>query len=353
MTRQYPRVSRFICGVLAAIGLLAAVPAVAETVKLTGVMAQGGPTAQIFPLFVAIEKGYYAEEGIEVVIKYSEGSGDAARQLAAGNVDFGIFAPAATMQVVGAGFPLKAIYQVYYKDTFDIVVPASSAIMSVEDLKGRTLGLSDLAGGEVPMVRASLSVAGLTEGKDVAMVVAGEGDPTTIRSFEQGRIQAYAGAKRDILLIDAQGIPTRRITPPAVQAFPGDSLVVRAETLTADPELLVKLVRATIKGWAWGVAHPDETFTLLKTKYAAATLGNNPVAAEFWKLVQDYYKAPESVTKQGTFIPAAWETYMGFLQLGDAEQRPLKAPIDLGALLTDEIALKAWEGLDLTAVQKP
>ena len=336
-----------VLGLATAAGLMLPQAASAEMVALTGVMAQGGPTAQIFPLFMAIEKGYYAEEGIEIEIKFSEGSSDAARQLAAGNVDFGIFSPAAAMQTAQAGFPLKEIYQVYYKDTFDIVVPDASPVQSMADMKGKTLGLSDLAGGEVPMVRASLAVTDLKEGEDVKFVVAGEGDPTTVRSFEEERIQAYAGAKRDILLIDAQGVKTRRITPPDMRAFPGDGLVVRAETLAENPDLLVKLVRATIKGWAWGVAHPDETFELLKTKYAAATLGENPVAVEFWTLVQDYYKAPESVTKQGTFIPAAWESYMGFLQLGAEEQRALKGPVDIAALLTDEITLKAWEGLEI------
>ncbi len=326
--------------------------ALADAVKLRGVTAQGGPTAQIFPFFIAMENGYYAEEGLDVEMNYSRGSSDAARQLAAGNVDFGVFSAAAAMQTSQRGFPLKVIYQVYYPDTFDIVVPADSDIESMADMKGLTLGLSDLAGGEVPMVRASLAETGLVEGQDVAFVAAGEGDPTTVRSFNEGRIQAYAGAKRDILLIPAQGIPVRSITPEAIAAFPGDGLAVRAETFEQDPETLVKLVRATLKGWAWGVANPDATFDLLREKYAAASLGDNPVAAEFWQLVLDYYTAPESVTQHGTPIPAAWETYMTFLQLGEEEQKALAGPVDLDALLTDAIVIEAWQGLDLTDLAK-
>ncbi|HUF98127.1 MAG TPA: ABC transporter substrate-binding protein [Ilumatobacter sp.] len=324
--------------------------AATEMVTLTGVMAQGGPTAQIFPLFMAIENGFYEEEGISLVIEYSEGSSDAARQLAAGNVDFGIFSPAATMQTVYADFPLTAIYEMYYKDTFDIVVPADSDITSMADMQGKVLGVSDLAGGEVPMVRAAMSDTGLVEGADVSMVVAGEGDPTTVRSFEQGRIDAYAGAKRDILLIDAQGLPTRRITPPAMQAFPGDPVVVRTETFEQDRDLLVRFVRATIKGWAWAIANPDETYQLLKDDYANATLGDNPVAEDFWQLVLDYYAAPDDVDPHGTFVVEAWESYMGFLQLGDAEQKALAGPVDLGAVLTDEITIEAWDGLDLDEI---
>jgi NitT/TauT family transport system substrate-binding protein len=318
--------------------------------KIVGVTAQGGPTAQLFPFFIAMEKGYYAEEGLEVDIKFSKGSSDGARQLAAGNVEFAIVSAAALMQTQYAGFPLKVIMQVYYPDTFDIVVPATSDIKSVADLKGKTLGLSDLAGGEVTMTRASLSVAGVKEGSDVKMVVAGEGDPTTIRSFEEKRIHAYAGAKRDILLIPAQGIPLRVITPPEVATFPGDGLAVRAETLKEKPETLAKLVRATLKGWAWSKAHPDEAFNLMKTKWAAATLGDNPVAGPFWDLVMTYYTAPADVTKHGTIIPARWKNYMDFMQLGENEQKPLKGPVQLDALLTNEIVDKAHTGLDLKAI---
>jgi NitT/TauT family transport system substrate-binding protein len=321
-----------------------------ELTKFHGVTAQGGPTAQVFPVFVAQEMGFYEAEGLDVKLNYSKGSSDAARQLAAGNVDWGIFSSAATMQTVQRGFPLKAIMQVYYPDTFDIVVPADSDITTIDDLKGKTIGLSDLAGGEVPMTRASISQAGLAEGIDVKLVIAGEGDPTTVRSFNTGRIHAYAGAKRDLLLLPAQDLATRSITPPEIAAFPGDALAVRAETLETDPDLLVRFVRATLKGVAWGMANPDETFALLRDKYASASLGDNPVAAEFWELVQTYYTAPEGVTPHGVFVPEAWEVYMGYLQMGEAEQKALAGPVDLATVLTDEIVLEAWDGLDMEAV---
>jgi len=324
-----------------------------DLVKFHGVTAQGGPTAQMFPVFMAQEKGFYVEEGLDVVLNYSKGSSDAARQLAAGNVDWGIFSSAATMQTVQRGFPLKSIMQIYYPDTFDIVVPADSDVTTMADMKGKTIGLSDLAGGEVPMTRASIVETGLKEGADVKLVVAGEGDPTTIRSFTEGRIQAYAGAKRDLLLIPAQGIPTRSITPEAIARFPGDALSVRLETYEADPELLAKFVRATLKGWAWGMANSDAAFELLKTKYAAASLGDNPVAPEFWELVKSYYTAPESVTQHGTFLPDAWAFYMDYLQLGEGEQQALAGPVDLTTVLTDDIVAAAWDGLDIEAAKAP
>ena len=243
---------RFAAAIAVALSATVAADA-ADLVKFDGVTAQGGPTAQMFPIFMAQEKGFYEEEGLDVTLNYSKGSSDAARQLAAGNVDWGIFASAAAMITVQRGFPLKAIMQVYYPDSFDIVVPADSEVQTIADLKGKIIGVSDLAGGEVPMTRASILESGLKEGPDVRLVIAGEGDPTTVRSLNEGRIQAYSGAKRDLLLLPAQGIPTRSITPEKITRFPGDALMVREETFDDDKETLIKFVRATLKGWAWGM----------------------------------------------------------------------------------------------------
>jgi NitT/TauT family transport system substrate-binding protein len=69
-------------------------------------------------------------------------------------------------------------------------------------------------------------------------------------------------------------------------------------------------------------------------------------------LVQTYYEAPDSVAQHGTFVPAAWEVYMEFLQEGEGEQKALAGPVDLLQLLTDEIAIKAWGGLDIDAAKK-
>lgn len=50
--------------------------------------------------------------------------------------------------------------QIYCPDTFDIVVPVDSPVQSMADVVGKTIGVSDLAGDEVPMVRASILESG-------------------------------------------------------------------------------------------------------------------------------------------------------------------------------------------------
>ncbi|TGD63975.1 hypothetical protein EYC08_11065 [Tabrizicola sp. WMC-M-20] len=50
--------------------------------------------------------------------------------------------------------------QIYCPEIFDIVVPVDSPVQSMADMVGKTIGVSDLAGDEVPMVRASIVESG-------------------------------------------------------------------------------------------------------------------------------------------------------------------------------------------------
>jgi len=322
-TRIASVAARFAAGVLVATVEMGTAGS-QELEKFIGVTAQGGPTAQMFPVFMAMEKGFYAEEGLDVELNYSKGSSDAARQLAAGNVDWGIFSSAATMQTVQRGFPLKAIMQIYYPDTFDVVVPADSPVQTMKDMAGKTIGVSDLAGGEVPMTRASIVESGLKEGSDVKMVIAGEGDPTTIRSFQEDRIQAYAGAKRDLLLIPAQGIQTRSITPDAIAAFPGDALSWASDQAARCAKR--EKGREKAGGWTatraesrWGCFLPD------LTRLASGTSAANLPAAYITTCVGRRKARP---AKGGVAPPGARRTAPALPEayLPERDQKPMRRP---------------------------
>ena len=73
------------------------------------------------------------------------------------------------------------------------------------------------------------------------------------------------------------------------------------------------------------------------------------MAGPFWELVQTYYTAPEGIEPHGVLLPEAWDFYMTYLLVGEGEQKALASPVDLSAILTDEIVEAAWDGLDMDA----
>jgi ABC-type nitrate/sulfonate/bicarbonate transport system substrate-binding protein len=121
--------------------------------------------AVFYPLFVAQEKGWFAEEGIEVTVEPVDGSGATIQQLAAGQAQVAVPSPGPFMQAVARGEDLRSVYTLYQSNVFSIQAPADSDIRSLADLEGKTVGVGALDGGETPFVRAALKeVADLDEG---------------------------------------------------------------------------------------------------------------------------------------------------------------------------------------------
>lgn len=322
-----------------------------ELKKVSVVTSLGSPSVGSFPMYMAMEQGYFAEEGLEVEILFSEGSGAAVQQLAAGNAELGSMTPASIMAAVSRGTDMAFVLQTNYLDAFDIVATADSGITTMEDLKGKTLGVSELPGGEMPMVRASLATAGLQEGADVNMIIIGEGDATTVRALENGQAQAYSSSKRDVIAINSQGIETTVITPEEVQKFPGDGIAVTAETLEEDPEMVEGFVRASLKGRAFGLANLDATYAYFEENFPEALADDPELAQAFFDLQIDSYTAkPDSIPLAGLPPVDAWKTYMEFLQLGEGEQKALTGPVDVDAILREEVVEAAWEGTDEAAI---
>ena len=130
---------RFVGGVLMAVGL--ATPAVAQqtTIKLTlGWKTQGSDAA----FFVARDKGYFAAEGLDVVIDQGEGSGATVTRIMSGAYDAGFGDINAIIQNAATrpnDVPIM-VYQIWNQPPFAIVTKASSGIKSPKDLEGKTLG---------------------------------------------------------------------------------------------------------------------------------------------------------------------------------------------------------------------
>lgn len=324
------------------------------TVRL--VTSNSGPSAGDTPIRIAMEEGWFEEEGIEVEILFSPGSGAAIQQLAAGNADVASTTPASVMQANLQGTPISMVLQHTYKQPFDIAAPEGSGVTTVADLKGKTLGVSELSGGEMPMVRAALAVSGLSEGADVQIVPAGEGDPSTVDALDSGAIDAYASSKRDIINLGPNGFESEMvaITPAEVAAFPGDGMAVRTEFMETEPDVVNGFVRAALKGYVYTMANPEAAFAFAQATMPEALATDPELARTYFDLAVDNLgpELPSSVANRGLFDRGAWDTIMGFLQEGNDETRVLDAPVDLDQILDESAVENAWETADFAAIEE-
>lgn len=320
------------------------------------VTSNSGPAAGDVPIRIAMDQGWFEEEGINVELLFSPGSGAAIQQLAAGNADVASTTPASVMQANLEGTPIAMVMQHTYKQPFDIAAPAGSGVTSVADLDGLTLGVSELSGGEMPMVRAALGISGLAEGENVRIVPAGEGDPSTVAAFENGTIDAYASSKRDIINLGPNGFEPDMvaITPAEVAAFPGDGMAITTAFLEGSPDVVDGFVRAALKGYVYTMANPEAAFAFTQENMPEALATDPELARTFFDLAIDNLgpELPASVPNRGLFDRGAWESIMGFLQEGTDETRVLDGPVDLDVVLNESAVENAWETADFEAIEE-
>ena len=139
-----------------------AAPAIAQgTTKLKMILnwRYQGPQSWFF---LAKDKGYFDEAGIEIVMDQGSGSGAAVGQVAGGAYDVGFGDVNALIRLAGTS-PEEApicVYQMYNKPPFAVAVLSSSNIMTAADLEGRKLG-GAASDGALKLFPAFANVAGL------------------------------------------------------------------------------------------------------------------------------------------------------------------------------------------------
>jgi NitT/TauT family transport system substrate-binding protein len=279
--------------------------------------------------------GCFAEEGLEVKTIPSNGSDYVVQQLIAGNVKFGQTGADNILIANATGRPVRGIAQVGGRGIFTIVVPQDSEIQSVADLKGAKLGVTDLGGGEIPLVKASIADAGLTEGEDVELAVVGEGGPAALNALKGGEIAAYAGANNDIAGMIAAGLEPREIIADKFQTVPTTEVAVMEETLQneADREIAIKIARCYRKGSEFAVENPEQALEIA-CEQVPAECEDPKVRDAFMESVLESYEVPEGAEHYTDHVPQ--ESY-------DLVQTSLAAddiakPQDLATVFPDEYA---------------
>lgn len=307
---------------------------------------------QYHPWFIAQELGYFEEEGLEVEIVAGDGSSSILQQIIGGNADVGAPSPGATMLAASTGRDLTTFFQYQYSNIFTIAASEESGITEMSQLKGKAIGVSDLAGGEVPLVRAAIQDAGLVEGEDVQIVPVGEGGALTLEALRKGRVQAYASSLFDEALVTAAGYPMVDILPEELKAFPANSIVTTPETFEEKQDSLIGMARAVAKGIVFAKANP-EAAKAIGAKAAPEEFSDPNVVESGWDAMDILLTVPDAVADEpmGSFVEDAWAAYAEFLSQGTEEEGALQGEVDLDALITED-HLEAINDFDVAEVEK-
>lgn len=311
----------------------------------TVVMGLSTGSSFAYGYFIAEELGFYDEEGYDVELQPTGGSSDVAQLLASGNVDVGMGVPGAMLPAIEQGSALYPFFTYAYGEVFDVVVPAGSDITSIEQLAGKTIGISDLAGGETPLVKALLSQAGLDPDKDVRLLEIGAAAPKVKLAVDRGDIDAYSTAKSDLAKIGAAGVEFTSIAPDLLETLPAEGLLAQDETKD-DADMLAAVGRATAKGQLIAYTNIDAAVCVLKEQIPEEFVDEEAGRASLESVIP-ITEAPREGDEYrfGLLDVEGWNTYVDIFLQGDV----ISEEIDMAQYVIDD-HVDAFNDFDQQAV---
>jgi len=218
--------------------------------------------AQFAGYYVALDKGFYDEEGLDVTIK--PGGPDIAptQVLAGGGADVTVEWMPAALAAREKGLPMVNIAQPFKSSGMMLTCRKDAGVTSTDDFPGKTLGVW-FFGNEFPFLSWMSQLGIPTDGSEGGVTVLKQGfnvDPI---------LQGQAACVSTMTYNEYWQIIDAGLTPEELQVFKyedqgvatlEDGLYVLEENL-ADPEFehkMIRFVRASMKGWKYAEENPDE-----------------------------------------------------------------------------------------------
>lgn len=257
MTKYTRRVA--LVSLTALVGLPAA--GWAQPAKLDKIIVAGWskPITEITPLLVEEEKGFYKASGIALDYVPGAGGGDAIRNILSGQADVAFTDPGSLFTALDKGEKLRAIYDIYPQNVFNVVSLKSANINKPADLKGKKIGVYSLSSGTRQNLQVLLHQAGLTEA-DVTVVVTGV---LNFAPLLQGQVDATAATDTGLLVGKRKGLGDVSVMEVGKYLnVSSDMYVVREEVYQQKKAVLKRFLKAYRDSAAWMIAKPEEAAQL-------------------------------------------------------------------------------------------
>jgi NitT/TauT family transport system substrate-binding protein len=283
--------------------------------------------AQFAGYYVAKEKGFYDEVGLDVTIKAGGPDINPSQVIAGGGADVVLDWMPSALATREKGVPLVNIAQPFQKSGMMLTCRKETGITKPEDFKGKTLGVW-FAGNEYPflswMSTLGLSTAGgadgvtvLKQGFNVDPLLQKQADCISTMTYNEYWQVIDAGLPAEELVVfpyEDQGVATL------------EDGIYTLESSLQDPatvDKLARFVKASMKGWDWAVANPDDAamIVLENDETGAQTEKHQKrMMGEIAKLVGKSEKGT------GYLDPAAYDRTVKILLAGGSDPVISKAP---------------------------
>lgn len=280
------------------------------------------PSVQYAPFYVAVDKGYFAAEGLAVEFDYSFETNGVAL-VGAGELPFAVVSGEQVLLARAQGLPVTYVMAWFQKFPVAVIAKAGAGLNAPADLRGLTIGTPLLEGANFVGLRALLAHAGVPA------------SAVTVQAIGFNQVPALAAGQVDAVVVYANNEPIRlaaageqlsTLEVGDYVSLAANGILTNESTIAQEPELVRGFVRALLNGLRDTIADPDEAYAI--TKRYVEGLADDALERQ----VLDATIAMWRADRLGYSQPEAWETMQQTL----LEAGLLSAPQDLSRTFTNE-----------------
>jgi NitT/TauT family transport system substrate-binding protein len=271
------RLARFAAGTVALAGLVGSSVAAGATASSAAQRAQALrtvqvgvlPIADVAPLYLGMEKGFFAQEGLKVVPHALQGGAAAASAVVGGSLQFGFGATANRILAKSHNLPIEFVANgdeaaaSPAKAWSGILVAKGSSITSVKQLAGKTVA-ANATEGENQLALDTLLARNHVNPSSVKVVVLGF--PEMPAALASHQVDAVTEVEPFVSAIEAQG---GKMISPLFEGMQKSMIVAgyfaNTKLISSDPSLVKSFVTAINRSEDYAQAHPAEAAAVIPT----------------------------------------------------------------------------------------
>lgn len=240
--------------------LLSACAGSVETPELTHVRLPMGfiPNVQYAPFYIAVERGYFRQEGIEIEFDYSFET-DGVALVGANELRFSLASGEQVLLARAQGLPVVYVMAWWQDFPVAIAVPEEGAIEEPADLAGKEIGIPMLGGASYIGFRALINEVGLSE-DDLDLDSIGFNQVEALLTGQDDAAVVYA--VNEPYQLAAQGMPVQLFAVKDYVSLASNGIITNERTMREQPELVRGMVRAALRGVQDAIQDPEAAYRI-------------------------------------------------------------------------------------------
>jgi PAS domain S-box-containing protein len=212
--------------------------------------------------YAAVEKGFYAEERLKVILKKRKPDQGHIQSVLEGDAEYGVADAGLVLERL-RGSPIVLLKQIFQHSPLVFLSLKASGISSPYDLINKTVMIDSKASSNAPLIAMLMQTVGdldafktMPQSFSLKDLISGKVDATSVYITNQPFTLKQRKLEYNIIHPKSYGID-----------FYGDNFFTTEKEIAHHPERVKKMIRASLKGWRYALDHPEEIIDLIIKKY--------------------------------------------------------------------------------------